>query len=68
MYSTSPHSPRVVSESPTVSPRPLPKTSAQEDIPGETEEDGLLRREYVLVDEGQAVEFHKAVDGMPVFL
>ncbi|KAI0342521.1 Pkinase-domain-containing protein [Trametopsis cervina] len=62
LESTSPHSPRVVSESPTVSPRPLPKTSAQEDIPGETEEDGLLRREYVLVDEGQAVEFHKAVD------
>ncbi|KAH9053166.1 kinase-like protein [Lactarius vividus] len=31
-------------------------------IPGETEEDGLLRREYVLVGDTQAVEFNKAVD------
>ncbi|KAI9507093.1 kinase-like protein [Russula earlei] len=31
-------------------------------IPGETEEDGLLRREYVLVGDTQAVEFNQAVD------
>jgi serine/threonine-protein kinase ULK2 len=33
-------------------------------IPGETEEDGLLRREYVLVGDTRAVEFNRAVDGM----
>jgi serine/threonine-protein kinase ULK/ATG1 len=32
-------------------------------IPGETEEDGALRREYVLVDDTRAVEFNRAVDG-----
>ena len=32
-------------------------------IPGETEEDGDLRREYVLVDNTRAVEFNRAVDG-----
>ena len=32
-------------------------------IPGETEEDGQLRREYVLVDDIRAVEFNRAVDG-----
>jgi serine/threonine-protein kinase ULK/ATG1 len=32
-------------------------------IPGETEEDGLLRREYVLVGDTRAVEFTRAVDG-----
>ncbi|KAF7329579.1 Other ulk ulk protein kinase [Mycena kentingensis (nom. inval.)] len=31
-------------------------------IPGETEEDGMLRREYVLVDDTTAVEFNRAVD------
>ncbi|KAF9781249.1 other/ULK/ULK protein kinase [Thelephora terrestris] len=31
-------------------------------IPGETEEDGLLRREYVLVGDTRAVEFTRAVD------
>ncbi|KAL0573419.1 Serine/threonine-protein kinase [Marasmius crinis-equi] len=31
-------------------------------IPGETEEDGLLRREYVLVGDTRAVEFNRAVD------
>ncbi|GJJ14702.1 hypothetical protein Clacol_008969 [Clathrus columnatus] len=31
-------------------------------IPGETEEDGLLRKEYVLVGDTKAVEFDKAVD------
>lgn len=31
-------------------------------IPGETEEDGQLRREYVLVDDTRAVEFNRAVD------
>ena len=32
-------------------------------IPGESEEDGLIRKEYVLVDP-RAVEFTRAVDGM----
>ncbi|CAA7263301.1 unnamed protein product [Cyclocybe aegerita] len=31
-------------------------------IPGETEEDGNLRREYVLVGEPRTVEFNRAVD------
>ncbi|CAL1709962.1 unnamed protein product [Somion occarium] len=31
-------------------------------IPGETDEDGLLRREYVLVDDKRAVELNRAVD------
>jgi serine/threonine-protein kinase ULK/ATG1 len=35
-------------------------------IPGETEEDGLLRREYVLVGDTRAVEFNRAVDGKMV--
>ncbi|KAF4613175.1 hypothetical protein D9613_010944 [Agrocybe pediades] len=35
-------------------------------IPGETEEDGNLRREYVLVGDTRAVEFNKAVDEISV--
>ncbi|KAG9226970.1 hypothetical protein CCMSSC00406_0003357 [Pleurotus cornucopiae] len=31
-------------------------------IPGETEEDGMLRREYVLVGDTRAVEFNRAID------
>ncbi|KAJ2928467.1 hypothetical protein H1R20_g8618, partial [Candolleomyces eurysporus] len=31
-------------------------------IPGETEEDGKLRREYVLVEDTRGVEFNRAVD------
>ncbi|ESK91728.1 other ulk ulk protein kinase [Moniliophthora roreri MCA 2997] len=42
-------------------PRLTPSTEASV-IPGETEEDGLLRREYVLVDNTRAVEFNKAID------
>jgi serine/threonine-protein kinase ULK2 len=43
----------------------LPDPSPTEDsvIPGETEEDGKLRREYVLVEDTRAVEFNRAVDG-----
>lgn len=37
-------------------------------IPGETEEDGMLRREYVLVGDTRAVEFNRAVDGEFKFL
>lgn len=36
-------------------------------IPGETEEDGLLRREYVLVGDKRAVEFNRAVDGADIY-
>ena len=35
---------------------------------GETEEDGALRREYVLVGDRQAVEINRAVDGQYVEL
>lgn len=55
-------SPRLTA-SPASNTNPLPKPVTAEVIPGETEEDGILRREYVLVDEGPAVEFHKKVDG-----
>lgn len=43
------------------SSRPLSIESSV--IPGETEEDGILRREYVLVGDTRAVEFNRAVDG-----
>ncbi len=47
--------------SPVSKSKPLsPDTSL---IPGETEEDGALRREYVLVGDRQAVEINRAVDG-----
>lgn len=32
-------------------------------IPGESEEDGLLRREYVMVGDTRAIEFNRTVDG-----
>ena len=32
-------------------------------IPGESEEDGLLRREYVMVGDNQTIEFRRTVDG-----
>ena len=32
-------------------------------IPGESEEDGVLRREYVMVSDTQAIEFNRTVDG-----
>jgi hypothetical protein len=32
-------------------------------IPGETEKDGLLRREYVLVGDTRAVELNRTTDG-----
>ncbi|KII91572.1 hypothetical protein PLICRDRAFT_156776 [Plicaturopsis crispa FD-325 SS-3] len=42
----------------------IPRTLSTEGsvIPGETEEDGLLRREYVLVGDTRAVEFNRTVD------
>ncbi|KAI0708695.1 kinase-like protein [Earliella scabrosa] len=46
--------------SPAGKAKPLsPDTSL---IPGETEEDGMLRREYVLVGDKQTVEINRAVD------
>ncbi|KAI0372436.1 Pkinase-domain-containing protein [Pilatotrama ljubarskyi] len=49
--------------SPPTQSKPLssntPDTSL---IPGETEEDGMLRREYVLVGDRRAVEINRAVD------
>jgi serine/threonine-protein kinase ULK/ATG1 len=45
-------------------PRPADPLSTEESvIPGETEEDGMLRREYVLVGDTRAVEFNRAIDG-----
>ncbi|KAJ7178157.1 kinase-like protein [Mycena filopes] len=46
--------------SPLRVPRPLSTEGSI--IPGETEEDGILRREYVLVGDTRAVEFNRAVD------
>ncbi len=44
--------------------RPADPLSTEESvIPGETEEDGMLRREYVLVGDTRAVEFNRAIDG-----
>ena len=55
---------------PQQGPLSLPKTTSEEssDIPGETEEDGLLRREYVLVGDKRAVEINRAVDGKPLHM
>ncbi|KAK7683630.1 hypothetical protein QCA50_013468 [Cerrena zonata] len=52
-------SPRVFN---ATSPRTTSTPSDYSVIPGETDEDGLLRREYVLVDDGRAVEVNRAVD------
>ncbi|GLB39603.1 putative protein with domain of unknown function (DUF3543) [Lyophyllum shimeji] len=41
---------------------PKPLSTENSYIPGETEEDGMLRREYVLVGDTRAVEFNRAVD------
>ena len=48
---------------PVLRPTLKPLSTEGSIIPGETEEDGLLRREYVLVGDTQAVEFNRAVDG-----
>ncbi|KAI0827456.1 Pkinase-domain-containing protein [Trametes gibbosa] len=56
-------------QSPRFSPQPQPKplsgntSDNSSTIPGETEEDGILRREYVLVGDRRAVEINRAVDG-----
>ncbi|KAH6903283.1 other/ULK/ULK protein kinase [Coprinopsis sp. MPI-PUGE-AT-0042] len=49
---------------PPVQRAPVPSGLSTEGsfIPGETEEDGQLRREYVLVGDTRAVEFNRAVD------
>ncbi|KAH8827130.1 other/ULK/ULK protein kinase [Flagelloscypha sp. PMI_526] len=39
--------------------KPMADTSV---IPGETVEDGILRRDYVMVEDTRAIEFNKAVD------
>ncbi|OJT04188.1 Serine/threonine-protein kinase ATG1 [Trametes pubescens] len=64
-----PRSPPAQSQSPRFSPtlqtKPLPTDTpdGSSTIPGETEEDGMLRREYVLVGDRRAVEINRAVDG-----
>jgi serine/threonine-protein kinase ULK/ATG1 len=54
-----------LAQSPPQSPRRRPRTLGAERsfIPGETEEDGLLRKEYVLVEDTRAVDVHRTVDG-----
>jgi serine/threonine-protein kinase ULK2 len=52
-----------LSPQPVSRPALKPLSTEGSVIPGETEEDGLLRREYVLVGDTQAVEFNRAVDG-----
>ncbi|KAF8558554.1 kinase-like protein [Imleria badia] len=44
--------------------RPAPKPLSTEGsfIPGESEEDGIIRKEYVLVGDVRALEFNRAVD------
>ncbi|KAH9947772.1 kinase-like protein [Amylocystis lapponica] len=53
---------------PRLDASPSNRTTSAEasDIPGETEEDGMLRREYVLVGDTRAVEINRAVDGISV--
>ncbi|CAK5278630.1 unnamed protein product [Mycena citricolor] len=50
--------------SPKRIPRPLGAESSI--IPGETEEDGKLRREYVMVGDTRAVEFNRVVDELKI--
>jgi serine/threonine-protein kinase ULK/ATG1 len=57
---------RASRSSPLRPPKPLSTEGSI--IPGETEEDGILRREYVLVGDTRAVEFNRAVDGEPLLL
>jgi serine/threonine-protein kinase ULK/ATG1 len=63
------HAPAVAHQTSYLTPFPVsrpvlrPLSTEGSVIPGETEEDGLLRREYVLVGDTQAVEFNQAVDG-----
>ncbi|KAF8208072.1 kinase-like domain-containing protein [Mycena galopus ATCC 62051] len=57
---SNPSSTKPVTGSPLRPPRPLSTEGSI--IPGETEEDGILRREYVLVGDTRAVEFNRAVD------
>ncbi|EGO01285.1 hypothetical protein SERLA73DRAFT_51420, partial [Serpula lacrymans var. lacrymans S7.3] len=47
-------------------PGPKPLSTEGSIIPGESEEDGILRREYVLVGDIRAVEFNRAVDGLSI--
>lgn len=49
-----------------IAPKPLSTEGSI--IPGESEEDGLIRKEYVLVGDIRALEFTQAVDGMCHFL
>ena len=56
-------SPSSTSATSDIRPALKPLSTEGSIIPGETEEDGLLRREYVLVGDTRAVEFNRAVDG-----
>jgi serine/threonine-protein kinase ULK2 len=45
-------------------PMPKPLISDASVIPGESEEDGKLRQDYVLVGDTQAIEFNRKIDGV----
>jgi serine/threonine-protein kinase ULK2 len=62
--SSTPRSQHPITQHPSSPPSTTHKPNPTElsVIPGETEEDGLLRREYVLVGDTRALEFNKAVD------
>jgi serine/threonine-protein kinase ULK2 len=54
--------------SPPRTPLNRPLSTEGSVIPGETEEDGFLRREYVLVGDTRAVMFDRAVEGMTLLI
>ncbi|KAK7052996.1 Serine/threonine-protein kinase [Paramarasmius palmivorus] len=61
-HSAPPAVERQVSQTPSRLTSSGPLSTDASVIPGETEEDGLLRREYVLVGDTHAVEFNRAID------
>jgi serine/threonine-protein kinase ULK2 len=63
IYSKPPVVERQISQAPSRLTSSGPLSTDASVIPGETEEDGLLRREYVLVGDTHAVEFNRAIDG-----
>ncbi|KAK0205556.1 other/ULK/ULK protein kinase [Desarmillaria ectypa] len=60
--STLSDAPQTETPAPVTVERKLPIPVEASVIPGETEEDGILRREYVLVGDSRALEFNRAID------
>ncbi|TRM70384.1 kinase-like domain-containing protein [Schizophyllum amplum] len=66
---TAPVSRRASGREPTHTQSPSPPRLSNIEaslIPGETEEDGLLRREYVMVGDTRALEFNRAIDELRI--